>query len=236
MASSEVDPTRLCELAAPTSSEKALLQVLAAMDPGRPSAFAKRRVRARLAAIPRRPRGLKGAAFALMFLGGTASALVGTGMLAGVEEEKAVEPRALPAAADVKPTIAPGSGAALPDAETVEEVRSAAPKPRAGKAARHAATVRKVAAQKMAQGEDPTKVVEALQALRKEGDPARAQKLLTGYMADNPEGALSEDALALSIEAAHAKGDRRARTYARRYLAKFPKGRHRALARRALAR
>ena len=45
---------------------------------------------------------------------------------------------------------------------------------------------------------------------------------------------LSEDALALSIEAASAQHDPRAADYARRYLARFPKGKYRTLASRAL--
>jgi hypothetical protein len=85
-------------------------------------------------------------------------------------------------------------------------------------------------------GEDPTQVAEAVRALRKQGDPARAQQLLDRYLKSNPRGALAEDALALSIEAAAARKDPRAADYARRYLARYPNGRFRAVAERALAR
>ena len=82
--------------------------------------------------------------------------------------------------------------------------------------------------------EDATHVVQAIQALRTERDPARAQALLNDYLKANPRGALSGDALALSIEAASAQHDPRAAEYARRYLAAYPKGKYRDLAKRAL--
>jgi hypothetical protein len=85
-------------------------------------------------------------------------------------------------------------------------------------------------------GEDPSQVAEAVRALRKQGDPARAQALLDQYLRQNPRGALSEDALALSIEAAAARKDPRAADYARRYLARYPNGRFRSLAERVLSR
>lgn len=82
--------------------------------------------------------------------------------------------------------------------------------------------------------EDPTKVVEAIRALRSERDPARAEALLSQHLERYPDGALSEDALALSIEAAAARKDPRAVQYARRYLARYPEGRFRKLAERVL--
>ena len=78
--------------------------------------------------------------------------------------------------------------------------------------------------------EDPTPVVAAIRAWRSDGDAARAQRLLDGYLRDNPRGALAEDALALSIEVAAARKDPRAVTQAKRYLAAYPKGRFRSLA------
>ncbi len=85
-------------------------------------------------------------------------------------------------------------------------------------------------------GEDPSQVAEAVRALRKQGDAARAQALLDQYLRTNPHGALAEDALALSIEAAAARKDPRAADYARRYLARYPNGRFKGVAERALAR
>ena len=74
-----------------------------------------------------------------------------------------------------------------------------------------------------------------MRALRKQGDAARAQALLDQYLKANPHGALAEDALALSIEAAAARKDPRAADYARRYLARYPNGRFRSVAARVLA-
>jgi hypothetical protein len=85
-------------------------------------------------------------------------------------------------------------------------------------------------------GEDPSQVAEAVRALRKQGDAARAQALLDQYLKANPHGALAEDALALSIEAAAARKDPRAADYARRYLAKYPNGRFKSVAERVLSR
>ena len=82
--------------------------------------------------------------------------------------------------------------------------------------------------------EDASNVVEAIQALRAGKDPARAQGLLDDYLKTHPRGVLSGDALALSIEAASARNDPRAADYARRYLAAYPKGKYRDLAKRAL--
>lgn len=83
-------------------------------------------------------------------------------------------------------------------------------------------------------GEDATRVVQAVQALRTGRDPARAQALLDEYLKAQPRGSLSGEALALSIEAASARNDPRAADYARRYLATFPNGKYRELAKRAL--
>jgi hypothetical protein len=80
-------------------------------------------------------------------------------------------------------------------------------------------------------GEDPTQVLQAIRALRHSGDPARASALLAQYLSTHPHGVLSEDALALSIEAALARHDpRSAADIARRYLGTFPTGRYRAFA------
>jgi hypothetical protein len=80
-------------------------------------------------------------------------------------------------------------------------------------------------------GEDPALVLQAIQALRNHGDAGRASGLLAEYLAAHPRGVLSEDALALSIEAANARHDTRgAAELGRRYLAQFPAGRYRAFA------
>lgn len=83
--------------------------------------------------------------------------------------------------------------------------------------------------------DDPTHVVRALRALRQEGQPARAGALLERYLEEQPQGALAEEALALSIEAALSENSERASAFARRYLKSYPEGRYRSVARRALA-
>ncbi len=79
-------------------------------------------------------------------------------------------------------------------------------------------------------------VFDAMRALRREGHPERAAKLLDEYLRRCPEGSLSEEALALSIEAATALSDPKARNLADRYLARYPDGRFRPAAERARAR
>jgi len=83
-------------------------------------------------------------------------------------------------------------------------------------------------------GSDVARVHEAARALRGDGDPERAAKLLEEVPLDS-SGPLAEEALALRIEAALDRGDPSAARHARDYLARYPSGRYRALADRALA-
>lgn len=77
-----------------------------------------------------------------------------------------------------------------------------------------------------------TEVLDALVALRRDHDPARAGALLDKYLADHPRGALREEALVLAIEAADGLGDHPAgRRWALIYQAEFPHGRFRQFAR-----
>ena len=87
-----------------------------------------------------------------------------------------------------------------------------------------------------ARSEDPSQVVQAVEALRNQHDPDRAAKLLSEYLASHPRGALVEEALALSIEAAVARHDPAAAAFANRYLKDYPSGRFRRTAETALAR
>jgi hypothetical protein len=77
------------------------------------------------------------------------------------------------------------------------------------------------------------RVHEAAKALRGDGDPERALRLLDA--SENVKGPLAEEALALRIEAAHASRDPRAKALAQSYLSRYPGGRYRELARRTLA-
>lgn len=78
-------------------------------------------------------------------------------------------------------------------------------------------------------------VHEAVKALRRDRDPARAAHLLAEHRARTPSGPLAEEVLALQIEAALAMQDARALGFAREYLARHPNGRYLHVARQALA-
>ena len=82
--------------------------------------------------------------------------------------------------------------------------------------------------------DDTTPVLEAMRALRVEGSPARARRLLAGYLDHHPNGSLAEEALAMSIEAAVAHEDDDAPVLARRYMRRYPSGHFSAVARRTL--
>jgi hypothetical protein len=74
--------------------------------------------------------------------------------------------------------------------------------------------------------EGRTEVLDALVALRHDHDADRAAGLLDRYLSANRHGALREEALALAIEAADARGNTaEAQRLARLYLAEFSGGR-----------
>jgi hypothetical protein len=81
---------------------------------------------------------------------------------------------------------------------------------------------------------DVARVHEAAKALRHDRDPERALQLLerSGVPVTGP---LAEEALALRIEASVARGDGRAGRLATAYLAQYPRGRYRDLAKRVLS-
>jgi hypothetical protein len=83
-------------------------------------------------------------------------------------------------------------------------------------------------------GEDTSAVLEAVRALRRQHDPARARRLLAAYLEQHPNGALAEEALAMSIEAALVERDGDAPALARQYLSRYPAGPFRGLAQQAL--
>jgi hypothetical protein len=76
-------------------------------------------------------------------------------------------------------------------------------------------------------------MVEAMQA-RRASDPVRASALLAEYQHKYPQGAFQEEALALSIESANARGSESAARLAADYLRRYPNGRFRELAQRVL--
>ena len=76
-------------------------------------------------------------------------------------------------------------------------------------------------------------MVEAMRE-RRAGNLARARDLSSEYRLKYPGGALQEEALALSIEAAAALGDDEARRLSALYLQRYPHGRFRAQAQRVM--
>jgi hypothetical protein len=102
-------------------------------------------------------------------------------------------------------------------------VETPPPKPAARPTVRRVASAAPSAA---AVARERTEVLDALVALRREHDPARAGTLLARYLSAHPRGAMREEALALAIEAADARGDRvAAAQLAQAYQAEFPAGR-----------
>jgi hypothetical protein len=83
--------------------------------------------------------------------------------------------------------------------------------------------------------DDPSLLVGATRALRVDRDPALARALAKRYLDRQPKGALADEALAISIEAAIDHHDADAAALSARYLAQFPHGSFRALAERTLA-
>lgn len=213
-------------------SLNALTELVASAERHVPSPFAKRAMESRiaraLAAAPRRGGFLRPALVGAGALLIAATAAAAGYSLLAAPPKPGPAPIAPPATVVVPPAIAPAP-AVLPVTPRTD-VQPPTAEPSATSA------VSKRAVDKPAAGEDPTKVAEAVRALRKQGDAARAQQLLDQYLRTNPRGALAEDALALSIEAAAARKDPRAVDYAKRYLARYPNGRFRGVAERALSR
>jgi hypothetical protein len=84
------------------------------------------------------------------------------------------------------------------------------------------------------EGADAELLVEAMRA-RSAGDSQRVSELVNAYRAKHPRGVLQEEALILSIEAAASRRAPNAAALSREYLARFPRGRFAAQAKRVLA-
>jgi hypothetical protein len=83
--------------------------------------------------------------------------------------------------------------------------------------------------------DDHILLIEATRALRVDHDPRLARDLASRYLDRQPHGALADEALAISIEAAIESHDPDAAALSASYLARFPRGSFRGLAERTLA-
>jgi hypothetical protein len=84
--------------------------------------------------------------------------------------------------------------------------------------------------------EEVTLAQAAFDALRRQGKPRLASRLLARYLRRFPEGKLVEEVLGMAIEAAAALSDPSAGALAKRYLRQFPDGEFRQAAERAVRR
>jgi hypothetical protein len=222
-------------LAVSPDVEDLRLSAILSTLPGGDDRLHRARVKARvLAASDAKPRGLRPLVLAAGLVAGSASAgAIVQQLLTGIAADPPAEfdSRLEEPVAGSRVRGSVSSERAEPSVEAPDQgaLAVAAPRPAPDQPQRKRTS-------NVATGEDPSSVFEAIRALRKGDDAARAQLLLERYLSDHPRGALSEDALALSIEAAESSGDSKARALAQRYLARYPKGRHRGLARRVLAR
>jgi hypothetical protein len=205
------------------------VRLLRSAEPYRSAAGAKQRVR--VAMLSRRaPANVSWIRAAVVLPMGFASALGFAAVQRHwlVAEAPAVVVHAERPAAPPPVRVAPPPMFEAPTAEPEHVVKHAAPLAHAApKAERTPAAIAE---------ENARLVVEAMGALRRGHDPARALSLLDEYMRRCPDGPLSEEALALSVEAASAGDDPRGRNLAAKYLAAYPRGRFREAAERVLSR
>ena len=218
--------------ASPTEFEAELVQLIEACEP---VVISEARKRQSLSAVYNRHhehrRTVRFGVRAAMAMGVLLVAGAATAAVFGVHW-KTPAPRPAPMAAAPAPAVhhAPRARAELAPIAELEPPAEPAPEPELAPPAppvHHA---------RAAKSEDPSLVVSAIQALRQDGDPERAGRLLAAYLRTHPRGALAEEAVALSIEAADARHNPAATTFAERYLKQYPQGRFRSVAERVLAR
>jgi hypothetical protein len=135
-------------------------------------------------------------------------------------------------------TIAPVAAAA----PVVDPVAPTEPAPASSEATNDIAPARRAAPERSTRDQggsasgESVLMVQAVRALRRDGDPARAEALAEEALRRYPKGTQVEEAMALSMEAASAAGDQAsARRAAARYLDRYPRGRFADRARRLVA-
>jgi hypothetical protein len=212
--------------------------LLAKVSPFELSPIQRRRIRARIDAASAEPRGMRWLrpAFALpvLLVVGVAGASIGHNWYRQAntqrlieEQQKSAPAKAPSAPRAMTPAPAPAPQAAdgeeLPSIVDPEDLRldnpARAQAPRTGNQS----------------GPGAALLMEALQA-RRAGDTVRAQQLTAEYNKKYPNGALREEALAISFESAAAHNDASAKRLAQKYLTTFPHGRFRKQAEQVIAR
>ncbi len=187
-------------------------------------------IEARAREPARRPRGPVAWGVAACLLAGGAAAAGGIAWQR-TQSPPLVDRAALPSAVSAPlPPRAAGLSSAPAPAKA-----SASAEPVTAPAASNSAAARATASDASARSADAALVHAAVKALRRDGDPEQAAGLLERYAERDPNGPLAEEALALRIEAAVARRDPRARALAQDYLGRYPAGRYRDAAKRALA-
>jgi hypothetical protein len=222
---------RLRELPAEDRLTSRAQMLIRAMGPTVESEERMRRVRRSLDAPARAagPRWGWRVGLALGLLGISAAAAAGSGAVSRVLSSKqSVEAPAAPATFPRRAELSTPSAAPTPlpterAVETVESSTKAMPSTPANGPASRAA---------LPPLSDVARVHEAAKALRHDGDAERALQLLEH--GSPVTGPLAEEALALRIEASMARGNGRQAKLATAYLMKYPQGRYRELAKKAL--
>jgi hypothetical protein len=201
--------------------------LLAKVPPLEMSPEQRRRIRARIDAASEQSHGLRWLrpAFAVpvLLVVGVAGATVGPRLYRAAMPHNAVELEPKHAAVEAAPPAAhaaPQAAAPSTEAPSIRpedlEIEKSIPAPHPSQS-----------------GPGATLMMEALQA-RRAGDTARAQELTAEYQKKYPNGALKEEALAISMESAASRKDPSAAKLAQRYLNSFPQGRFRAQAQQVL--
>lgn len=222
----------------PDVTVRAGAALLAKVPPFELSQAQRRRIRARIDAAAGESRGVRWLrpAFALpvLLIVGVAGASIGHTWYRQVNTQRLIEaqqkaaPKAPAPSKVVAPAPAPAprpadAEALLPTIEPEDLSLDTSPvqgqAPRTGKQS----------------GPGAALLMEALQA-RRAGDTVRAQQLTAEYNKKYPNGALREEALAISFESAAAHNDPNAKRLAQKYLSTFPHGRFRKQAEQVIAR
>jgi len=132
----------------------------------------------------------------------------------------------MPVAAEALARTTPPSESPLPDVAPADA-------PIAGREPILPPHLRREAPPSVADDRETQAVLAGMRTLRVDHDPVRARALLARYLGRHPNGALAEEALALTIEAALAHQDDDAPGLGARYLRRYPGGPFKELALRA---